>query len=240
MRPLVIGHRGARRLAIENTLESLRIALAEGADGVEFDVQRTADGELVLFHDDSLRRLCGQRGRVTQLPWRELRGLRLRQDGLPEARIAHLDEVLELLAGSGASVDCELKAVSGNGPRLAEAVLPKLLQVDVARWWVSSFDAATLRRLADVQAPVRLAALVDRLPCDFSPLKKGTPPAHPIASVNPAWQLVNPDRLAAWRGHGWQVWPWTVNAPRAWDELREAGVDAIITDLPGELVRRWR
>lgn len=69
-RPLNLGHRGARALAPENTLAGMRAGMAAGADGVEFDVQRTADGHLVVFHDDDLRRICNVSGRIVAAPWR--------------------------------------------------------------------------------------------------------------------------------------------------------------------------
>ena len=64
VRPLNLGHRGARALAPENTLAGMAAGMAAGADGVEFDVQRKRDGHLVVFHDDDMKRICGVGGRV--------------------------------------------------------------------------------------------------------------------------------------------------------------------------------
>ncbi|MEZ4767737.1 MAG: glycerophosphodiester phosphodiesterase family protein [Caldilineales bacterium] len=72
-RPLNIGHRGARDLAPENTLTGLLAGIRAGADGVEFDVQRTRDGHLVLFHDDDLARITGVRGLVVKSTLAQLR-----------------------------------------------------------------------------------------------------------------------------------------------------------------------
>ncbi|MEM9799916.1 MAG: glycerophosphodiester phosphodiesterase family protein [Planctomycetota bacterium] len=70
--PLVLGHRGAPREAPENTLASLRRALALGLDGVEYDVRACASGELVLFHDERLDRTTDARGRIGDVDLREL------------------------------------------------------------------------------------------------------------------------------------------------------------------------
>lgn len=249
-RTLVIGHRGARKLAVENTLESIRIALAEGAHGVEFDVQQTADGELVLFHDDDLRRLAHREGRVTALTWREVRTLCLRQPGLADQPVAHLDEVLELLDARQATFNAELKVdpATGTGVRLAETFARRVEGQDMTRCLVSSFQRAPLQRLHDGGAGLKLAALIEgRPPCDWWALAEEKPdrgakdlahqPGIALTSVNPAHGLVNPDRLARWRASGWQVWTWTVNGPRHWEAMLQAGVDAIITDDPGGLVR---
>lgn len=168
-----IGHRGARRLAIENSLESLRIAIAEGADGVEFDVQRTADGELVLFHDDDLTRLCGVSAPVSALTWRQLRLLPQRARDLSEQRVAHLDEVIELFDGKAHAVNAELKCVvpppqpnagparDGVGLALAEAFVRRMAAVDATSWVVSSFHRSPLARVQLAATGLRLGALVE-------------------------------------------------------------------------------
>lgn len=73
---LLLGHRGARSEALENTLSGFEYAYSlqpRGLAGVEFDVQLTADGHLVVFHDDTLLRLCGLQSRVDQLSLAEIR-----------------------------------------------------------------------------------------------------------------------------------------------------------------------
>src|SRR5215211_2975476 len=68
-RPLILGHRGAPRGAPENTLRAFRLALEEGADGVELDVQPSADGVPVVLHDDTLDRTTDATGDVATLSW---------------------------------------------------------------------------------------------------------------------------------------------------------------------------
>lgn len=245
LEPWVIGHRGARRLAVENTLESLRIALADGADGVEFDVQRTADGELVLFHDDDLRRLAGRPEALVSLPWRVLRDLPLRDGQLQPQRIAHFDAVLELLADyPRALVNAELKVNlhdPSGGRHLADGFVRRMERHPGVGWLVSSFDAAPLVHAHAAGLTLPLAALVDaQPPCDFWPLTTRAEADVPLASVNPHVSLVNADRLALWREKSWQVWAWTVNAPRQWEALTEQGVTALITDEPDQLLHFLR
>ncbi len=89
----MLAHRGARLNFPENTLESLRGARDEGADGIELDVQLSADGEPFMFHDDDLRRAAGRREKVAKLSWSQLKDQRV-FGGHP---IPHLDEVLEAM-----------------------------------------------------------------------------------------------------------------------------------------------
>jgi len=67
--PAVVGHRGAAAAAPENTLESLRLAAEQGAAMVEFDVKLTADGTLILMHDDELDRTTTGHGAVAARRW---------------------------------------------------------------------------------------------------------------------------------------------------------------------------
>lgn len=96
---LVIAHRGASADERENTLPAFERAIADGADYVELDVQASADGELVVFHDLNLGRLTPLRG-----PLRRRRSAELREVGIPT-----LDEVLELARGR-IGVMAELKS----------------------------------------------------------------------------------------------------------------------------------
>ncbi|MGZ9724188.1 glycerophosphodiester phosphodiesterase [Rhizobium miluonense] len=72
-RPLVIGHRGTPTIALENTRESFRRAIAGGADAVETDVHLTADGHIVCLHDDNLLRVAGVSASIGQLTFDEAR-----------------------------------------------------------------------------------------------------------------------------------------------------------------------
>src|SRR5438034_11529438 len=93
---LRIGHRGAAGHAPENTLLSLRKAVELGVDIVEFDVQRTRDGELVLLHDKRVDRTTDGKGYVRDFSFQELRRL---DAGLGQ-RIPTLREAIDAVRGS--------------------------------------------------------------------------------------------------------------------------------------------
>lgn len=73
--PVVIAHRGASRLAPENTISAIKRARALGAKAVEFDVHKSADGEIVVIHDATLGRTTSGKGFVSRAPWSKLRTL---------------------------------------------------------------------------------------------------------------------------------------------------------------------
>src|SRR6476646_2920170 len=96
-RPLVLGHRGASAVAPENTVEAFTRARELGADGVELDVRRTADGVLVVHHDPAVRDV----GLIASLSLAELRAAR--------PRLATLDDALD--ACRGLVVNAEVKCL---------------------------------------------------------------------------------------------------------------------------------
>ncbi len=233
----VIGHRGARQLAVENSLYSLQIALSEGADGVECDVQLTADGEPVLFHDDDLRRLTGDRRRLAQVSWRELRSLEQRVGDWRPQPPTHLDELLEWASLRSLHLNVELKVAAQVLARpLIETVFRRIGECPPANWVFSSFDRGALDLLGQVAPHWRRGALAEG---DSDLRAMGD--LGEIAQVHPGAALLSADRLHEWQAKGWPVWPWTLNGPAAWQRAVEmAGpqaIAAIITDDPGGLRR---
>src|SRR5215471_2935140 len=146
----ILGHRGASSDAPENTLAAFRLALEQGADGVELDARLCRSGEVVVFHDERLERLTGATGRVADASWADLARLEVRAGpaGAAPGRIPLLSEVLAALPRT-AFVNVELKSEDWNGTRVAEAAGALL---EAGRHGdhvvVSSFDPRCLLRLA--------------------------------------------------------------------------------------------
>jgi glycerophosphoryl diester phosphodiesterase len=110
-----IAHRGLHDAGRpENSLAAARAAIAAGC-AIECDIQRSADGEAVVFHDDDLLRLTGAAGRIGDLPLGALRGLELGESG---ERIPTLAELLGLIAGQTPLI-CEIKSGFDGDVRLA-------------------------------------------------------------------------------------------------------------------------
>ncbi|MGN1002937.1 MAG: glycerophosphodiester phosphodiesterase [Oscillospiraceae bacterium] len=136
-----IAHRGLHKIdrtVPENSMAAFRAAVESGY-GVELDVHITADGRLVVFHDDSLRRMCGVEGKVEELPYAELKRLRL---GRTDEGIPLLGDVLALVGGK-APVVLELKR-GGRNNELCERVY-ELLRLYSGPVCVESFDPRIVR-----------------------------------------------------------------------------------------------
>ena len=143
--PIVIVHRGAWSLAPENTLEAYAAAMDHGADGCEIDIRRTADGVLVMLHDDGLERMTDALGPVDQYTYAELLGVRFRPGyrAKPDARIPTLAAVLELARQRAMLLHLDVKE-----PGLEDDIA-KLL--DAADAWdhiveINTWNATTLRK----------------------------------------------------------------------------------------------
>ncbi len=218
-RPTLLGHRGAPLHARENTIASFQVALHAGLDGIETDVQRTADGVLVLHHDAAL----GDGARIAGL---DAGALRRRAPQVPR-----LDELLPLLAAFPQAVaNLELKTAAPSDDARPEELAAALQRwpADVRRRvWVSSFDPLALLRLR--QADVALGFLV----AHESAL--ALVPCLPIAAVHPHARLIDAPRLASWREAGLRVAAWTVNDEATARRLVDLGVDVLIGDDPALL-----
>ena len=117
------GHRGASALAPENTMASFRMAAAAGADYLELDVQLSLDGELMVFHDETLERTSDGHGRMDGMSAAELARLdagawfdaRFAAERIP--RVSEVLAWLETLPDTGATFEAK---GSGTGARLAQ------------------------------------------------------------------------------------------------------------------------
>ncbi len=234
--PLILAHRGAQRIAPENTLPAFAEAMALGADGIELDVQQTADGILVVAHDEYLgRTISGSpTERLTSMTWHEVR----QRDagawfgppwrGTPPPT---LDDVFDALP-ERAFVNIELKRTAWQSDGLEKATLHFLQRRNLwHRVIVSSFNPAILARLRRAAPHLKVGLLyAPDLPL---PLRRGW--ARYVlrpAALHPHVSQVTADLVATAHRHGQQVNVWTVNDPQDIRRMAMLGVDAIITDVP--------
>jgi glycerophosphoryl diester phosphodiesterase len=204
---VILGHRGAPREAPENTLAAFRRAFAYDIDGVETDVQRSADGQLVLIHDDRVDRTTSGHGNVGDLTWDELRAL----DAGQGERIPSLDELLALAAEQPTPpfLNLELK-MPGTGPDTLAALAAARYPGPVA---LSSFDYPTLVETRRHDAAVELWVLSDDWD-DNLPAR-----AHAIGAtcLDLDFRLLDDALVARVAAAGLGITAWTVDEP---DDLR--------------------
>ncbi len=229
---IMISHRGAAGLAPENTLAAIRRGIAEGATHIEVDVQRSADGVLLLLHDTTLDRTTDGQGPVREASWDEIQRLDAGSWFAPEfagERIPSLDAAFSLLDSWPGTLILEAKDPALY-PGMVEDMAHALEEHDVeSRVQVVSFDhdwlAAFQHRLPTVS--------IGRLNLWVPPFSGG--PA--ATSTGVYWPAVLIDPTLIWRihGRGERIWVWTVNDPALMRLIAWLGVDGITTDHP----ERW-
>jgi glycerophosphoryl diester phosphodiesterase len=223
-------HRGSRREAPENTLPAFEYALGLGVDGVEFDVQLTADGVPVVIHDETVDRTTDGSGPVVGFAFEQLRELDASDgfEGFGGVRIPTLDEVLDLVLPSGLAVNIELKNSEEDYPGLEEKVLEAVSTRGVAeRVVLSSFNHYSLKKLQHLGASSELGVLyTDPLyrPWRYA-AKLGAQAIHP-----PVRFVFGKGYVRKAHAAGLAVRPWVVNGHRRLKRMLGLGVDAVFTD----------
>lgn len=224
----VIGHRGAARLAPENTLAAFRAAARVGARWVETDVSLLGDGTPVICHDADLTRIAGRPERLSDLAVEDLAVL-----GVAEA-VPTLAAALEALDDFGLAVNLDVKVRGGNAGALAAAMLRELTR----RAWptekllVSSFDAEVLEVLAAARPDIRLGILCEDIPADWA----ARAARLKAAALHPHHRALSPAFAVELLAAGLEIYAWTVNDPAAALRLWGWGVTGVITDDPALLL----
>lgn len=232
----VTAHRGYARRAPENSLAAFRAAIEAGADIIELDVQLTSDGEVVVLHDDDLRRMTGDRRRISRVSLEELRQIPFLPRGEygPEVageRVPELRDVIELAREAGCGLNIELKFSEKDAfkdLRLSRRVAELVSEEEyVEGCFVASLHVPAVREAKKHTRHLKTAAIVTAAVGDISKLDVD------ILSVNA--ELADEALLRKARRLGKQVHVWTVNRPRDMRRFVELGVDSVITDEPALL-----
>jgi glycerophosphoryl diester phosphodiesterase len=243
-RPWAIAHRGASHLAPENTLSAVRSALALGADMVEVDVRRTADGALVLMHDATLARTTDAvRVLPSRAPWRvqdltldEIRALDAgswKSSTFAGEVVPTLEEAWEVTDRAGTQLLVEVKepaAHPGIERDVAELVRAHGGRAGVV---VQSFDTPAMHRLVH-EVPGLDVGVLTPVPARRLPAL-----ASWATYLNPHHRLVDNAYLDRVHAAGLTCLPWTVDDPRRIRRLLRAGADGVISNRP-DLVRAVR
>jgi len=219
----VIGHRGARGHAPENTLLSIDTAIRLGAHWVEIDVQHHA-GEIWLMHDLTLDRTTNGRGLLTDCTATQLRALDAGQ-GEP---VPTLPEVLDLVE-QRVGINIELKSWNGCAAAVAACLRERLAEGWPAnRLMVSSFHLPELWEFRQILPDVPVAVLYCGVPLDWA----GVAVELGARCLHLSDEFVDEKLLADAHARELRVNVYTVNHPDELRRMRAMGVDGVFTDFP--------
>lgn len=205
----VIAHRGFSGRYPENTLAAIRAAIRLGVDMVEIDVHQTADGQLIVFHDFALDRLCGVTGRVEKTTAARIRQL--------NPAVPTLARVLKACRGKVRLLIEVKRADPGN-------VAAQIRAAGMTRHViVFSFSTVWLARFARVAPDIARFGLFDRIQGRLK---------CPEAGLGLSAKLVRSRRRVQQLRRRWKLFIWTVDDPRAMRRYLDWGVDGLITNHP--------
>ena len=230
--PRWLAHRGAGKLAPENTLAAFRLGAAHGYRGFECDVKLSADGLPFLLHDATLERTSNGSGSAGQQDWARLSQL---DAGGWHSR-AYAGEPLPTLAGiaayviaNGLALNIEIKPTPGQEPLTGRVVAEQ-----AARLWagqavpplLSSFQPDALAAARDTAPGLPRALLLDSLPAGWQDQAL----ALGCAAVVAHHSLMDAGLLGQMRARQWRALAYTVNEPADAQRLLALGIDGLITD----------
>lgn len=231
---LIFGHRGAKAYYAENTLASFEHALEMGTDGVELDIHFSKDGEIMVFHDFTLTRMCGVNGSIFEYSCAELKQFKVQFRNQYE-EIPTLDEVIDLIlrfqekSGKKLMLNVELKAGSDFYPGIEKKAMAicynKLSKAQVI---FSSFDHYALTVIRNLDEKALLGVLTaSAMVAPWEYVKKiGANYYHP------AYESLTSRFMSEIKTIDFKLNTYTVNDTTIAKQLFLQNINGIITDTP--------
>lgn len=229
---IIIGHRGARGEAPENTLPSFLHARESGVRHFELDVRLSFDDRPVVIHDDTLDRTTGEPGAVADFPAAHLAGLDARRNTAGWHRPAGIPLLEEVLLACGDTESWQLEIKSDQPARIrrlvhAMAAVIERLRLE-SRVTLTSLDVAVLQ-VAKKEVP--------HLARGYVAETAEPPPLDTLRKLQASllvsnWRITDDALVREAHAAGIPVSVWTVNDMLVAERMRNIGVDSLITDFP--------
>ena len=223
---LVFGHRGANSSAPENTLKAFKKAIELKADFIEFDLQRSRDGKLVITHDLDIERLTGEKKKVCDMTLEELKS----KDFGEGEKIPTLEDLIKETKGK-IGLNCEI---------IVKGIVNKV--VDIIRKYevihntiISSFKHEELLKFQELEPDLKLASLeptkyLSEYKWDLKKEMVKFCISNNLYAINPFYPLVDQQFVDYAHNYDINVFPWTVDSKPSIRKLMKYGVDGIITN----------
>lgn len=249
--PFILGHRGASALAPENTLAAFSRAIADGAEGIEFDVRLSRDGVPVVIHDASLKRTGLIDRLVSDMTAADLQEVdvgswfanRNPQESFHAEKLPTLRKVFELFSGNAGLLYVEMKCDKDEGSALAAEVVKLTREFRMPeRVVVESFDHAAIAAVKEIDSGIRTSALFEpKITRPISTVRRFKMVDIAVAvganEIALHHTLVG-SRVVEKAGRaGMDIVVWTVDDPAWISRARILGIKALIANDPGSMVR---
>jgi glycerophosphoryl diester phosphodiesterase len=235
--PLWLAHRGAGRLAPENTLAAFRFGAHRGFRAFECDVKLSRDGEAFLLHDDTLERTTSGQGSPADVDWADLARLDAgRWHGPPHVGepLPRFAQIAAFCQANDCALNVEIKPCPGTERETGEAIARAARQLWAAGATpplLSSFKPEALAAARDAEPGLPRALLLDELWDGWEDRAL----ALDVVAVVTNWRVMDAPLIARLHGLGWRALVYTVNDAAVARRLIADGIDGIITDAVDQL-----
>ena len=229
MSVLRIGHRGSKGYVAENTLESINNAISLGVHGIEIDIFKCLSGELVLSHENNLKRLTGKSGQLEKLTLNDLKDFLV----AGKYKIPTLNDVL-IKIESPLFVNIELK-----GSDTAGATSKIIADFSRKTSWtqdhfiVSSFNWNELEKFRSIDNNTPVGVLVNKSISINQAIEFGK--KINAQAIHPHYQLLDEITVKKIKNNGFKTFTWTVNNIDDINFMKKIKVDGIISDYPDRI-----
>lgn len=224
---LKIAHRGAKGYEPENTLMAFQKALELQADGIELDVHLSADGNLMVIHDDTIDKMTNGEGFVNAFSLPELKSFSIQE----KHEIPTLNEVFDLV-NQRCMINIELKNFN-TFPKVVALIEAYISDKNwkYEHFLISSFDWNALQEVHNSNAKIPIGVLTE------TDLDLATAFAETIQAkaIHPYYHLLNEENTKEMQKKNLLVLPWTVNREEDIQKIKNYNVNGIITDFPDKI-----
>lgn len=223
---MIIGHRGARGHSPENTIASFQKAILMNVGAIEFDVHLSADGEIIVIHDETVDRTTAGKGLVKEMTLQLLGELRI--DG--RHKIPTLSQVFDLDEKIVMNVELKVAETAEPVVKLIEEYVNNRHR-NYGQFLVSSFDWNALQNVRKLNPEIPLGVLT------YTDLDLAIGFAEHIdaETIHPHFHLLTSENTAMMQQKGFKVFTWTVNEPEDIAMIKSFSPDGIITDFPDRI-----
>lgn len=236
----IFAHRGFSGKYPENTMLAFEKAVEIGADGIELDVHLTKDNELVIIHDEDIKRTCDGEGLVRDMSLAELRKFDASATfrgvygfcGIPTLR-----EYFDLVKDTGIITNIELKTGVFEYPTIEKRTIDMIKEFGLQEKIIlSSFNHFTIKRCEEIAPEIKRGFLSGDWLVDFGKYtaERNVQCCHP-------WHItLNEASVKEMHEAGREINTWTVNEYEDIERLAAMGVDSLIGNFPDRMIERLR
>ena len=229
MSVLRIGHRGSKGYVAENTLESINNAISLGVHGIEIDIFKCLSGELVLSHENNLKRLTGKSGQLEKLTLDDLKDFLV----AGKYKIPTLNDVLMKIE-SPLFVNIELKGLDTAGATSKiVADFSRKTSWTLDHFIVSSFNWNELEKFRSIDNNTPVGVLVNKSISINEAIEFGK--KINAQAIHPHYQLLDEITVKKIKNNGFKTYTWTVNNADDINFMKKIKVDGIISDYPDRI-----